>query len=120
MITLEIEQLLTDYAGGVRHPEVSGMEHLNLLMIRDRLAALEPQLTQVQRRQLSRFDRMLVAQSHEFLQAIRQIADLAAWREQQQAMPDRWWWYLDVIAYLPLFEAGQFELAHDAPQPRAI
>ena len=120
MTNQEIEHLLTEYAGGVRHPEVSGMEHLNLLMIRDRLATLESQLTQVQRRQLSRSDRMLMAQSHEFLQTIHQIADLAAWREQQQATPDHWWWYLDVIAYLPLFDVGQIEPGQVVPQPLAI
>ena len=89
------------------------MEHLKLLIIRDRLAALEPQLTQVQRRQLSKSDRILMAQSHEFLQAIRQLADLAAWREQQQATPDRWWWYLDVIAYLPVFESRLGKLRYN-------
>ena len=61
-----------------------------------------------------------MAQSHRFLQAIRQIADLAAWREQQQATPDRWWWYLDVVAYLPLLGARQIALGQIAPQPLAI
>ena len=117
MKSQEIDQLLTEYTGGTQHPEVSGMEHLNLLMIRDRLASLESQLTQVQRRSLSKADQTLMAQSHDFLQAIRQIADLAAWREQEHATSDRWWWYLDVIAYLPLFEADQFEPARAAPPP---
>jgi hypothetical protein len=107
MKSQEIDQLLTEYTGGAHHPEVSGMEHLNLLMIRDRLASLESQLTQAQRRSLSKADQALLTQSHDFLQAIRQVADLSDWRDQQQATPDRWWWYLDVIAYLPLFNGGE-------------
>ena len=94
------------------------MEHLNLLMIRDKLAEMEPRLTRLQRDRLRQADQTLVRLAGHFLQAIQAIADLEAWREQEHATADRWWWYLDVIAYLPLFETLSTEPAIP-PQPVA-
>ena len=37
-----MNQLLAHYCVDVRHPEVSGAEHLEMLKIRDRLVDIEP------------------------------------------------------------------------------
>lgn len=96
------EKLLVSYEAGVRHPEVSGMEHLNLLQIRSSLADLAPELTEAQHERLKKADQELLASANEFLYAIRQIADLDSWRTQEDVPPAHWWWYLDVIVNLPL------------------
>lgn len=96
------EKLLVSYKAGVRHPEVSGMEHLNLLQIRSSLADLAPELTEAQHERLMEADQELLARANEFIHAIQQIADLDSWRAQQDVPPAHWWWYLDVIVNLPL------------------
>ncbi len=109
------EKFILSYRAGVRHPDVSGMEHLNLLQIRSKLAALAPELSAAQRERLLKADEELLAKANEFLRAIQQIADLPAWRAQEQVPPTHWWWYLDVIINLPapiLSEARQ-KRAHE-------
>jgi hypothetical protein len=107
-----LERLILGYEAGVQHPEVSGIEHLNLLQVRSKLAELEPQLTETQRQRLKRADQVLVMRAGEFLCAIQSIADLVSWRAQEGISPVHWWWYLDVIAHLPtsvtqMVEQGQ-------------
>ena len=95
------ESLIASYQAGVRHPEASGMEHLNLLQIRSKLASLAAILSTAQSERLQRADHQLLASTNDFLRAIEQIADLSSWRAQEQVPPTHWWWYLDVIANLP-------------------
>jgi hypothetical protein len=102
MIKQDPEKLIASYLAGIRHPEVSGMEHLNLLQIRSSLADLSPKLTEVQSERLKKADQELLAKANEFLCAIQQIADLESWRIQENVSPAHWWWYLDVIINLPL------------------
>ena len=99
----ELNDLLTAYEVDVRFPDVSGMEHLDMLLNRSALAEAERSnlLTVEQRTRLAEADRILAAQAVRFHQAIQRIADLEAWRQQEQAPPEHWWWYLDVIAQLP-------------------
>jgi hypothetical protein len=78
------------------------MEHLNLLQIRSKLASLASELSATQHERLQRADQKLLAGANEFLSAIQQIADLSSWRTQEQVPPSHWWWYLDVIANLPM------------------
>ena len=78
------------------------MEHLQLLQIRSALAKQNTELTVPQQEQIEQADRVLLAQSDQFLHAIEEIANLASWRQQEEAPPTQWWWYLDVIAHLPM------------------
>lgn len=48
----EKDKLLRDYSVGVRHPEVSGFEVLELLDIQSQIAKLENQLTENEKRKL--------------------------------------------------------------------
>lgn len=107
----EINSLLTAYEVDVRFPDVSGMEHLDMLLMRSELAKAEHNhaLTVEQTRRLAEADRILASQAGRFYQAIRRIADLEAWRQQEGASPQEWWWYLDVLAQAPA--AQQVEVA---------
>ena len=99
----ELNDLLTAYEVDVRFPDVSGMEHLDMLLNRSALAEAERTrlLTVEQHTRLAEADRILAAQAVRFHQAIQRIADLETWRHQEQAPPEHWWWYLDVVAQLP-------------------
>ncbi|HIC88619.1 MAG TPA: hypothetical protein EYP04_04355 [Anaerolineae bacterium] len=62
---------------------VSGMEHLDMLLTRSRIARVEAMLTAEQRHRVEAADRELVRQAARFYAAIRRIADLAAWRARE-------------------------------------
>ena len=97
-----IEKDLSAYEADVGFPDVSGMEHLQMLMIRSALHRVENQLTAEQQIRLANADKSLLQQAHLFYQAIQTIADLARWRETETGVtPEHWWWYLDVLAQLP-------------------
>jgi hypothetical protein len=107
----EINDLLTAYEVDVRFPDVSGMEHLDMLLVRSELAKAEDggAWTVEQKRRLTEADRILASQAGRFYHAIRRVADLEIWRQQEDAPPHEWWWYLDVLAQAPA--ALQVELA---------
>lgn len=96
------EKLMLSYESGVRHPEASGMEHLNLFQVRSRLAKSKADLTDSQRARLERADTELLHRANEFLNSIEQIADLESWRRHDRVPPSQWWWYLDVIVNVPI------------------
>lgn len=99
----ELNDLLTAYEVDVRFPDVSGMEHLHMLLTRSKLAAAEHEhaFTIEQRARLAEADRILASQAGRFYEAIRRIADIESWRRQEGALPEHWWWYLDVLAQAP-------------------
>ena len=74
-----------------------------MLLTRSKLATADHDhlLTVEQRARLAEADRILASQAGRFFQAIRRIADLEAWRRQEGAQPEQWWWYLDVLAQAP-------------------
>ena len=95
------DQLVAAYEVDVRFPDVSGMEHLEMLRTRSDIARGEAYLTAEQRARLAEADKLLLQQARRFYKAIQRIADLEAWRRQQGTPPVHWWWYLDVLAQLP-------------------
>lgn len=97
----DIEQWLTQYETDVRFPDVSGMEHLDMLLTRSRIAAVGQELTPEQRGRLSDADQKLLHHADQFYQAIGTVADLAQWRSESAASPEEWWWYLDVLTNVP-------------------
>lgn len=113
----DYDHLIAAYEVDVRFPDVSGMEHLDMLLTRSRIARVEVMLTPEQRRRVQAADRELTRQATRFYAAIRRIADLAAWRARENPSPAEWWWYLDVLAHLPpavaqpMVRAEQPELA---------
>lgn len=107
MTIIEMEKLLTQYETDVRFPDVSGMEHLDMLLSRSRIAEHKDNLNAEQLTRLMDADQLLLHNAGQFNKAILAIADLTAWREEVKASPDHWWWYLDVLTNVPQFaQAG--------------
>lgn len=96
-----MNKYLEHYLVAVKHTDVSGFEHLEMLAVRDKLANEEQTLTAEETAQLEAADRQLLAQASQFYAALVQITDLHSERQYRQPPPDRWWWYLDVLTRLP-------------------
>lgn len=97
----QIELWLTQYETDVRFPDVSGMEHLDMLLTRSQIATHQPELNTEQQQRLLDADQLLVHNAEQFYQAILSVADLAQWRSTSAASPEEWWWYLDVLVNVP-------------------
>jgi hypothetical protein len=106
----DYEPLIFAYEVDVQYPDVSGMEHLDMLLTRSRLAEVEPKLTKEQRSRLAKADKILFSYAVQFYTSIARIANLKSWREQESAPPDHWWWYLDVLAAAPVVAAAAGQL----------
>jgi len=104
------EDRLRDYEVDVQDPEVSGMEHLEMLFNRSELAKVESALNGEQRKRLAAADQQLIQQAQQFYQAIQSIANLQSWREHKQEPPIHWWWYLDVLAAAPVTPEAAVDL----------
>ena len=96
-----MNRLLAHYCIDVNHPEVSGAEHLEMLRIRDKIAGIILTLTAEEQQRLIEADRILVAQAVVFSQELQRFIDLTEYRRENRIPPERWWWYLDVVRYLP-------------------
>jgi hypothetical protein len=94
-------ELVATYEVDVRFPDVSGMEHLDMLRVRSELANYESELTVEERMRLLEADKALLRQVRHFYKAIHKIADLEAWRRDENIPITHWWWYLDVLAQIP-------------------
>jgi hypothetical protein len=99
MKTNKLENLLLAYETDVRFPDVSGMEHIDMLLARTEIEKHQQLLSTEQRERLAVADQQLAAGARVFYDAIRQIADLEAWREKVDPPATHWWWYLDVLAF---------------------
>ena len=95
------DELIATYEVDVRFSDVSGMEHLDMLLTRSEIAKGEDYLTTEQRARLAEADKVLLQQTRSFYQAIQRIADLETWRREENVPSTHWWWYLDVLAQLP-------------------
>ncbi len=97
---MNYKELLTAYEVDVQFPDVSGMEHLDMLMTRSEIAKYEPHFSDKERQRLLTADKLLREQAPLFYQSIQEIADLASWRQDADAPTAHWWWYLDVITQM--------------------
>ncbi|HOU12086.1 MAG TPA: hypothetical protein PKZ84_03145 [Anaerolineae bacterium] len=116
---MNYDELVTAYETDVRFPEVSGMEHLDMLMTRSEIASIEPHLSAALRERVLQADKQLMSRARQFYDAIQAIADLASWRRSEFTPITHWWWYLDVLAHLPVSLdtktlRAAFQLIHDA------
>jgi hypothetical protein len=101
------DELIATYEVDVSFPDVSGMEHLDMLLTRSEIARGEHDLTVEQRGRLAEADKVLLQQAGRFYQAIQRIADLDVWRRDENVPSSHWWWYLDVLARLPELPARE-------------
>lgn len=99
---MSYKELIAAYEADVKYPDVSGMEHLDMLMTRSEIARNEPHLSDEERKRLSNADKLLLQKAREFYESIHRIADLASWRRDEKVPATHWWWYLDVIVQLPM------------------
>ena len=93
--------LLKEYLADVRHPHVSGAEHLEMLQAREQLAALQHTFSSEEKKLLDEADRLLIAQADEFATELARFTNLVEARRTNRIPPSHWWWYLDVISHLP-------------------
>jgi len=97
---MKYKHLITSYETDVQYPEVSGMEHLDMLMIRSEIAKNELHLSVEEQKRVLDADQLLLKHARQFYNSIKSIADLASWRRDENVPPTQWW-YLDVIVQLP-------------------
>ena len=104
----KIEELLLSYETDVRFPDVSGMEHLDMLLSRTELEEHKALLSTEQQERLASADQRLAVQIDVFYTAVSQIADLKDWRKKVSPPITHWWWYLDVLTYAwPFTSSGK-------------
>jgi hypothetical protein len=96
-----VAQLLKNYTISVQFPDVSAFEHLEMLEIRDKIAEIEEQLSEQEKKELSLADQILIKNSVVIYGQLSQIIDLRKKRADDNISSASWWWYLDVLANLP-------------------
>ena len=99
---MNYRELIAAYEVDVQFPDVSGMEHLDMLMARSEIARNELHLSEAERLRVQNADHLLLQHAQQFYESIRRIADLSIWRRDENVSVTHWWWYLDVIVQLPL------------------
>ena len=105
-----MKELLQAYVVDTRYPDVSGIEHLQMLRRRSELADLEHTLSREERRQLAAADARLSSHAAAFLAELSRFVDLAAERRRLRIPPSHWWWYLDVLVQVPAMPMGEPKL----------
>jgi hypothetical protein len=98
---MNAEERLHAYEVDVQFPDVSGMEHLEMLYNRSEIARVESELSPEQKQRLAKADQMLLRDARLFYTVLQQTVNLKRWREQDDAPSTHWWWYLDVLTQTP-------------------
>jgi len=96
-----MNSLLEQYIVDVDYPEVSGIEHLQMLETRSKLFVVESQLSATERRMLIAADHKLATQALHFLPELERFVNLADERRRRKVISEEWWWYLDVLVQIP-------------------
>ncbi len=96
-----MNQLLKNYRIDVDYPDVSGIEHFQMLKTRSELAKIEQQLTPREQKVLAEADRKLVMAADQFFAELSRFVDLSEERQRRQPAANEWWWYLDILVQVP-------------------
>ena len=88
---MNYRELITAYETDVQFADVSGMEHLDMLMTRSEIAQNELHLSDEERKRVLKADRQLLQRAKQFYKSIRSIADLASWRRDENIPVTQWW-----------------------------
>ncbi len=96
-----MNKLLNIYNLSLDYPNVSGAEQLELLTIRDQIALLETKFNTEEQNTLLKADQKLLIHATEIYQELSHFISLSDYRKQHNISPQKWWWYLDVLSYLP-------------------
>ena len=95
---LKSKKLMDLLNEGIKHPDVSGFELLELLDIRSQLASREPLLDENAKDRLEKLDRQLSQLAETWAKRISEVADLSEMRKRSHVLPSHWWWYLDEMS----------------------
>jgi len=117
---MSYKELIVAYETDVQFPDVSGMEHLDMLMTRSEIARHERHLSDEERKRVLKADKLLLRQARQFLESIQSMADLASWRRDEGVSVTHWWWYLDVIAQVPATSELSSPLARPGLEPALV
>ncbi len=116
---MSYKELIDAYEKDVQFPEVSGMEHLDMLMARSDIAQNKVHLSDEERKRILKADHLLLQQAKQFYKSIQTVADLSSWRRDENVLGAHWWWYLDIIVLMPArlellshFTPSELELSH--------
>jgi len=104
-----VNELLQAYVVDTHYPDVSGIEHLQMLRRRSELADLEHTLNHDERHQLAEADARLLTHAADFLAELSCFVDLAAERGRLRISSSHWWWYLDVLVQAPTMPMGKLK-----------
>lgn len=96
-----MNKYIDHYKVAIQHPDVSGFEMLDMLMVRDRLEAQWNELTLQEQNEVLAADKQLLSQADQFFAALSQVTHFEYERQQRRPEPEQWWWYLDVLVKLP-------------------
>lgn len=98
-----MHQVVRSYDALTQSPEISPVEHVEMLRLRDEVAALveEGALSSQELGQLAKADRRLAEQAGVFAASLMELEDLGRRRLSERIGAERWWWYLDVLAHVP-------------------
>jgi hypothetical protein len=86
---LDLDKLLNTYIISINHPEVSGVEHFNLLQVRDLLYENKGLLTLEQQVSLKKADRELLNQAHLFYEELNKFLKVDEWRRVRAIKSNR-------------------------------
>lgn len=103
-----MHQYVRTYDALTDSPDISPVEHLEMLRLRDEVADLADRgvLSLEETKILAEADRRLAAQARTFAQSIGELQDLASLRTHENIHAARWWWYLDVLSNVPVDHAA--------------
>ncbi|MFN9176764.1 MAG: hypothetical protein ACK58N_20230 [Synechocystis sp.] len=96
-----MNELLEIYVASLDYPNVSGAEHLELLNIRDQIEEIVNTLSPREKIKLREADKKMLANMAVIHQEISHFINLSNYRNQHSISPHQWWWYLDVLSFLP-------------------
>lgn len=102
-----MNELLKGYIVDTQFPEVSGIEHVHMIHVRDQIVEVEPSLTAAERKLLAEADARLAGNAAAFVPELSRFIDLTVERQRRAIPPQRWWWYLDVLAQAPQLAKGE-------------
>lgn len=105
---------LKSYIAGTQSPKASGFEHLQTLMMRDKLFEDATVLGSEEKKLLRNADHQLLEQAVVFVEELEAVTSLEYERKQRTISPLRWWWYLDVIVNLSLTVDTRIEFSKPA------
>lgn len=90
-----LESLVTSFRADTEDADVSGMEHLQMLFVRDEIEERRGELSLEQIALVDEADRRLRDQAPIFVRALLRVVPLDELRRGRAVPPSRWWWYLD-------------------------